>query len=141
MNNTSNQTSNLNHRIWHRLAQRDFGGGQNEIAQLIRDCFSNLKDHRSKWAAPNWGNEDFDVRSVTYDAQNIRWRLQNIQGIGEERETRMLFITGGAFTPASIEFLEQTENPWLQKPFDPTALRAAVMDLLEQLPPVHPTIP
>jgi len=39
---------------------------------------------------------------------------------------RVMFITGGAFTPRSREFLERVDNPWLQKPFEPTRLREAV---------------
>jgi nitrogen-specific signal transduction histidine kinase/ActR/RegA family two-component response regulator len=37
---------------------------------------------------------------------------------------RMLFITGGAFTPRAKEFLNRVKNPRLEKPFDPHSLRA-----------------
>jgi signal transduction histidine kinase len=39
---------------------------------------------------------------------------------------RVVFLTGGGFTPAAQAFLESTENPVLEKPFDREALRAAL---------------
>ncbi|AKF84288.1 histidine kinase [Myxococcus fulvus 124B02] len=39
---------------------------------------------------------------------------------------RMVFITGGAFTPTARTFLERVENPRVEKPFDPESLRALV---------------
>ncbi|MFY2556868.1 two-component regulator propeller domain-containing protein [Corallococcus terminator] len=39
---------------------------------------------------------------------------------------RMVFITGGAFTPTARTFLERVENPRVEKPFDPEALRGLV---------------
>ena len=39
---------------------------------------------------------------------------------------RMVFLTGGAFTPEAGEFLERVPNARLEKPFTPTQLRAAV---------------
>jgi hypothetical protein len=38
----------------------------------------------------------------------------------------MVFITGGAFTPAANEFLERVPNERLDKPFEPAAVRALV---------------
>jgi signal transduction histidine kinase len=43
-----------------------------------------------------------------------------------ELADRFLFITGGAFTQRSRDFLERTRLPWLEKPFDPERLREAV---------------
>lgn len=39
---------------------------------------------------------------------------------------RVVFITGGAFTPAARTFLERVENPRVEKPFDPEALRKLI---------------
>jgi CheY-like chemotaxis protein len=39
---------------------------------------------------------------------------------------RVVFITGGAFTPSARTFLERVENPRVEKPFDPETLRALV---------------
>lgn len=43
---------------------------------------------------------------------------------------RMIFLTGGAFTPAAHAFLERVSNMRLEKPFDAKVLRAIVSDRL-----------
>ncbi|HEX8700521.1 MAG TPA: response regulator [Myxococcaceae bacterium] len=58
---------------------------------------------------------------------------------------RMVFLTGGAFTPKAREFLGQLKNPMVEKPFMPRELQALVRSLLstaEQLVPTsaHPGI-
>jgi hypothetical protein len=47
------------------------------------------------------------------------------QSVPEQREA-VVFITGGAFTAAALEFVEQLDRPLLEKPFDVGALRAIV---------------
>jgi signal transduction histidine kinase/CheY-like chemotaxis protein len=39
---------------------------------------------------------------------------------------RFVFVTGGAFTEAAAEFLRTTRNAWIEKPFEPQAVREAV---------------
>jgi len=43
---------------------------------------------------------------------------------------RMIFLTGGAFTPRAREFLSRVSNPKLEKPFDPQGLRNLVREAL-----------
>jgi two-component system, cell cycle sensor histidine kinase and response regulator CckA len=43
---------------------------------------------------------------------------------------KMIFITGGAFTDASKDFLKQVDNPRLEKPFEAQELLKAIHDLL-----------
>ena len=43
---------------------------------------------------------------------------------------RMVFITGGAFTPMARQFLESVPDRTLEKPFDPERLRAFVRERL-----------
>jgi PAS domain S-box-containing protein len=43
-----------------------------------------------------------------------------------EQAARMIFMTGGAFTPRAREFLDRTANLRLEKPFDAQQLRALV---------------
>jgi PAS domain S-box-containing protein len=43
---------------------------------------------------------------------------------------RIVFITGGAFTPRAREFLDRIPNLQVEKPFDPKNLRSLVRDLL-----------
>ena len=44
----------------------------------------------------------------------------------------MCFMTGGAFTAASREFLLRVLNTCLEKPLDPEALRAVVAERLRR---------
>ena len=41
---------------------------------------------------------------------------------------RMVFVTGGAYTPAAGSFLERVSNPRLEKPFEPEKLRERVRE-------------
>jgi len=43
-----------------------------------------------------------------------------------EQAARMIFLTGGAFTPRARAFLEKAPHARLEKPFDPAELRAIV---------------
>src|SRR5690606_37964260 len=49
-----------------------------------------------------------------------------------ELAERVVFVTGGATTPRSREFLEKVRNGRLAKPFSAAALRAVVHAQLEQ---------
>ncbi|HET9551780.1 MAG TPA: response regulator, partial [Anaeromyxobacteraceae bacterium] len=45
---------------------------------------------------------------------------------------RIVFMTGGAFTDRARQFLEQSPNPQLQKPFQPQELRDQVRTWLAE---------
>jgi CheY-like chemotaxis protein len=45
---------------------------------------------------------------------------------------RMVFVTGGAFTPAAIAFLARVPNERLEKPFEPEAVRELVRAFSER---------
>jgi CheY-like chemotaxis protein len=47
-----------------------------------------------------------------------------------EQSKRVIFLTGGAFTVKTREFLDRVPNTRLEKPFDLQTLRAAVNRLL-----------
>ncbi len=42
---------------------------------------------------------------------------------------RMVFVTGGAFTPKAKAFLNRVDNPRLEKPFDPKNLKAYLREM------------
>ncbi|HZS35304.1 MAG TPA: ATP-binding protein, partial [Polyangia bacterium] len=46
--------------------------------------------------------------------------------VAPEQAARMVFMTGGAFTPDARSFLERVPNERLEKPFDVEALRAII---------------
>ena len=47
-----------------------------------------------------------------------------------ELAAKMVFMTGGAFSPSASDFLAHTTNPTIDKPFRPAALRRLVQTLL-----------
>jgi signal transduction histidine kinase len=49
--------------------------------------------------------------------------------IAPQQAQRMIFVTGGAFTPAAREFLDRVPNPRLEKPVEATNLLAMVAGL------------
>jgi DNA-binding response OmpR family regulator len=53
--------------------------------------------------------------------------------------SRMVFLTGGAFTPNAREFLSQLKSPMVEKPFMPRELQALVRSLLSTTEPLVPT--
>ncbi|TMA17859.1 MAG: PAS domain S-box protein [Deltaproteobacteria bacterium] len=49
-----------------------------------------------------------------------------VSRVAPDQGSRMIFITGGAFTPAARQFLDTISNPRLEKPFGLEELRAMV---------------
>ena len=43
----------------------------------------------------------------------------------------MIFITGGVFGGRARAFIDEKQRPFLEKPFEPDALRRAVKDVFE----------
>lgn len=52
-----------------------------------------------------------------------------LNGMPSQAE-RMVFITGGVFTPRAAQFLDEVPNPRIEKPFVPTELRAFIRRLV-----------
>ena len=46
--------------------------------------------------------------------------------IAQDQAARMIFLTGGAFTPRAREFIDGTRNKLIEKPFDAIHLRAII---------------
>ncbi|QQR91850.1 MAG: response regulator [Myxococcales bacterium] len=53
--------------------------------------------------------------------------FHELEKLGSDHADRMVFATGGAFTPAAENFLKSIPNPWLQKPF----AKDKTIDLIE----------
>ena len=53
-----------------------------------------------------------------------RW----LAGVDPAAARRIVFVTGGAFTPAAREYLAEVENLRVEKPFDATNLRKQISD-------------
>lgn len=57
-----------------------------------------------------------------------------IAGVEAEQARRMVFMTGGAFTPRAVRFLETVANPRIEKPLEHNALRAVLRRQLGERP-------
>ena len=53
-----------------------------------------------------------------------RWLLQHHPRLAQ----RIVFLTGGAFTPGAREYLEKVQNPQVEKPFDSADIEQLVAD-------------
>jgi signal transduction histidine kinase len=51
--------------------------------------------------------------------------------IAPELAAKMIFMTGGAFSPSASAFLESASNPTIDKPFKPAALRQVVQTFIK----------
>jgi len=51
-----------------------------------------------------------------------------------ELAQRMIFMTGGAFTPLAKEFIARVPNKRFEKPFDPQVVKALIREIVETAP-------
>ncbi|MET0405650.1 MAG: PAS domain S-box protein [Cystobacter sp.] len=56
--------------------------------------------------------------------------FEAMQHAGGGIENRFVFVSGGAFTPGARDFLSRVPNPNLEKPFDETAVKRVVRELV-----------
>lgn len=47
-----------------------------------------------------------------------------LRGLAPAEADKVVFVTANAYTEGARRFLDELENPCLEKPFDPEALRA-----------------
>lgn len=52
--------------------------------------------------------------------------------LAPDQASRMIFMTGGAFSPEAAKFLNRMGNVSIEKPFRPSAIRAAVQEALQK---------
>jgi CheY-like chemotaxis protein len=55
-----------------------------------------------------------------------------LSALAPDQAERMVFMTGGAFTPAARAFLDRLANRSIDKPFAPASLRSLVRERLEK---------
>jgi FixJ family two-component response regulator len=61
-----------------------------------------------------------------FSGMNLHEALK-LDGRGLER--KIIFMTGGAYTPETVRFLREAENEYLEKPFELKTIRELVMKL------------
>lgn len=60
---------------------------------------------------------------------------ESLLRVAPEQAERLVFMTGGAFTPAARAFLDQVPNPRIEKPFSSQKLRLMVHEVLRWASP------
>ncbi len=55
-----------------------------------------------------------------------------IASMADEQARRIVFLTGGAFTPTARQFLDRIPNHWIEKPFDAQHLRGLVNERVRE---------
>ena len=82
-----------------------------------------------------------EIRAGSFDVVLCDLMMPDLTGMDLHAElartapallARMVFMTAGAFTPRAREFLAETTNPFLEKPFDRAKLLAVVAALVER---------
>jgi signal transduction histidine kinase/ActR/RegA family two-component response regulator len=88
-------------------------------------------------------DRDFDVVfcDLTMPDMSGVELYEELQHAAPELIERMVFLTGGAFTPATRSFLARVENLRLQKPFDSKTLHAAAAELVRRIDGGHADSP
>lgn len=65
---------------------------------------------------------------------------EELSRIAPDQATRMIFLTGGAFTARAREFLDRVPNPCMEKPFEMASLLAVIAGAARQrLSPLPPS--
>jgi signal transduction histidine kinase len=75
-----------------------------------------------------------DLMMPEVSGMEMHERLRNI---APHQTDRMIFLTGGAFTPAAREFLDNVPNPRIDKPVEITNLLAIIAGLMPRDPFSH----
>jgi signal transduction histidine kinase len=104
-------------RAYARILERD-----HEVTVLT----SPAEALRRLEAGESWDALLFDLQMPVVDGVEL---FEKIQLSRPELVARVAFMTGGAFTPRALSFLERNTRPTLAKPVDAGALRELVARL------------
>jgi PAS domain S-box-containing protein len=79
------------------------------------------------------GGDRFDVIlcDVMMPVMNGMAFYEQLSKAVPEQAERMVFITGGAFTPAAKAFLDRVSNPRVEKPFQSATIRGLIRSLVQ----------
>jgi CheY-like chemotaxis protein len=105
-------------RAYGRLLERD-----HDVTALV----SPVDALRRIQAGERWDAILFDLQMPELDGIEL---FEQLQLTRPELAGRVAFITGGAFTPRALAFLDRNTRPTLSKPIDAEALRELVARLI-----------
>ena len=102
-----------------RSLRRILSSHEVELATSGTDGFEKLKS----------GSYDVVLCDLMMPDITGREIYQRLRDLRPGSESRIVFITGGAFTQDAREFLDSLENPILNKPFEVHALHAVIREI------------
>jgi len=105
-------------RAYGRLLERDY-----DVTALV----SPAEALRRIQAGERWDAILFDLQMPELDGIEL---FEQLELTRPELTGRVAFITGGAFTPRALAFLDRNTRPTLSKPIDAEALRELVARLI-----------
>lgn len=104
------------------------------IARMLREHDVTFVARAEDAFARLVANETFDVVLCDLQMPEIGGRgvLERIETDWPDLASKMIFMTGGAFTPEARKFLEESPQTVLSKPFSLGELRAAIGALVDE---------
>jgi CheY-like chemotaxis protein len=97
-----------------RMLSRVFGDHSVEVAHTGSDALASLRQRVF----------DLILCDLTMPGMSGMELYQAIRAISVDVADRVVFMTGGAYTAESHQFLANLPNSWIEKPFDLVQLRA-----------------
>jgi signal transduction histidine kinase len=103
----------------HRAAARAIGDQHQVVAMNSTNALTRIRN-----------GERFDVILCDLLMPEISGMdfYEEVARIDAKEAAKIIFLTGGAFTPRAQAFLSQVPNQRIEKPFDPIHLRALIND-------------
>jgi PAS domain S-box-containing protein len=111
------------------------------MSRILRDDHDVFVVSDAREAMPRIAaGEDFDIIlcDLMMPGMTGMQFFDSLTESSPELARRIVFVTGGAFTALTEEFLRTTSNATMNKPVDPSALRRMVADYVRSVPPRGP---
>ena len=90
------------------------------------------RDGHEAWQAIGRKNFECILMDVRMPGMGGKELYRMIKGSNEELAKKVIFATGDTLNPDTKEFLENTGNPWLGKPFTVEELQVKIQECLAQ---------
>ena len=90
------------------------------------------RDGHEAWQAIGRKNFECILMDVRMPGMGGKELYRMIKGSNEELAKKVIFATGDTLNPETQEFLENTGNPWLGKPFTVEELQVKIQECLAQ---------
>jgi CheY-like chemotaxis protein/two-component sensor histidine kinase len=112
-----------------------------EESEMVGTALSRVLSSEHDVTCSNDARDAYDrlVRGEPFDIVICDLLMPDLTGMGlydallvaaPDVAGRMVFMTGGAFTPAARDFLERVRQPRIDKPFDVPRVRALIRELV-----------